>query len=220
MDPRWAEDHDLSASALTRLVHRLARIIELVERHDRSRGSAKRSRGYLLALLRIENEYGRLRGADTTRGARADAIVLENLERLGGENEGLLRRLAKLWCVVDQAAKARGVDIKATRDRLQSYADQFRLDRGLESAQATRAWLRDANLGPAGFAGLVTDCARRSLLLRNSQVRTFGADVVTDVCWFHDALRLTGFYRRLKSRREGDRAGVGTGVETSARVLA
>ena len=85
------------------------------------------------------------------------------------------------------------------RDDLQDFADEFRRARGLESSQATHAWLRRNNLDAAGFVHLMSDYIRLSILFGNPRILTRGrAEITNDVCWFHDALRLAGFYARLK----------------------
>jgi hypothetical protein len=195
-NPGWAESNDLDEAALERFTHRLGRIRELV--------ASDESHEYLLALLRIHGEYEQFRGAQAARRTHSDAVVLNNLQQQDREKFLLFRRMARLWRVVDHAAKARGVAISAPRDDLQESADQFRVARGLESRQATQAWLRRNNLDVAGFTDLVTAYVRLSMLFRNAQTQTLGvAEIADDVCWFHDALRLTGFYTRLKRATRG-----------------
>jgi hypothetical protein len=190
---------DLDDAALGRFVDRLARIRGLVQSDDSGQKTAGGRRKYLLAMLRINGEYEQFRGVPPARGAHCDAIVLRNLEERDRERFLLFRRLAALWRVVDHAAKATGIAMSIPRDDLQDFADEFRLARGLESSQATHAWLHRNNLDVAGFVDLMSDCVRLSILFGDARILTRGgAEIAKDVCWFHDALRLTGFYTRLK----------------------
>jgi hypothetical protein len=190
---------DLDDAAIGRLVDRLARIRGLVQGDDAGQTSARGCRKYLLAMLRINGEYERFRGVRPARGAQCDAIVLGNLEERDRERFLFFRRLAALWRVVDRAAKAAGIAVSIPRDDLQDFVDEFRLARGLESSQATRAWLRRNNLDVAGFVDLMSNYIRLSILFGNARMLTRGgAEIAEDVCWFHDALRLAGFYPRSK----------------------
>jgi hypothetical protein len=136
--------------------------------------------------------------------------VLAALQRQDGEKFRLLGRMAGLWQAVDRAARKRGIGVDGMPDDLQDFADEFREERGLESRRATYAWLRRNDLDVLGFDELIALWARLQLLINNAQTDTLGATEVTaDVCWFHDALRLSGFYTRLKSKsgwRSGNRS--------------
>ena len=165
----------------------------------KGRKPSARTDKYLLTLLRVHGEYEQFRPARTARGPGCDAAVLRNLEHQDREKFLLFRRLARLWRAVARAAKARGVGIGAPRGYLQDSADRFRLARGLESRRATLTWLHRNNLDTLGFADLITDYARLSVLFLNAQTQTLGVgEIAEDVCWFHDALRVTGTYSRLK----------------------
>lgn len=195
---------DLDDAAVGRLVDRLARIRGLIQSDDTGQRAARGRRKYLLAMLRVSGEYERFRGVPTARGAQCDAIVLRNLEKRDRERFLLFRRLAVLWRVVDRAAKAAGIAVSIPRDDLQDFADEFRLARGLASSQATQAWLHRNNLDVAGFVDLMSDYLRLSILFGNARLLTReGAEIAKDVCWFHDALRLAGFYTRLKRVTRG-----------------
>jgi hypothetical protein len=197
---------DLDDAAVGRFVDRLARIRGLVQSDDTGQESARGRCRYLLAMLRINGEYEQFRGVPPARGARGDAIVLRNLEERDRERFLLFRRLAALWRVVDRAARATGIAVRIPRDDLQDFADEFRFTRGLESSQATQAWLHRNNLDAAGFVDLMSDYIRLSILFGNAGILTRGgAEIATDVCWFHDALRLAGFYTRLKRVTPGSR---------------
>ena len=190
---------DLDDEAFGRFVDRLARIRGLIQSDATGPKSARGRHTYLLAMLRINGEYEQFRGARPARGAHGDAIVLRNLEEHDRERFLLFRRLAALWRVVDHAAKAAGIAVSIPRDDLQDFADEFRLARGLESSHATHAWLHRNNLDVAGFVELMSDCLRLSILFGDARILTRGVtEIAKDVCWFHDALRLTGFYARLK----------------------
>jgi hypothetical protein len=54
----------------------------------------------------------------------------------------------------------------------------------------------------AGFDDLIALWVRLHILINNAQTDMLGvAEVAEDVCWFHDALRLTGYYARLQHAR-------------------
>ena len=201
-DPAWATSNDLDDVGFTRLVQRLARIRTLLDDEGTRDRSRKGWRSYLLALLRAHGEYEQFRSPRRARGGGREAIVLRHLERSDREKFLFYRRMAKLWRVVDRAAKARGVGADGLPDELQDFADDFRADRNLETINATRAWLRRNDLDVGGFHRLVSSWARLHILCHNAQTDTLGvAEIADDVCWFHDALRLTGFYARLKETR-------------------
>ena len=198
-DPGWAVSNGMDSAAFTRFIHRLAYIRALLTGETKGRRRGEGWQSYLLALLRVHGEYERLRPGHGTRGSRRDAAVLRNLAQQGGEKWRLFTWMAKLWEVVDGAAKARGIGTDGLPDELQDFADDFREARGLETRAATRAWLRRNSLDAAEFIELVAVWARFSILCHNAQTVTLGvAEIESDVCWFHDALRLTGIYTRLK----------------------
>jgi hypothetical protein len=194
-DPAWAESHDMAESEFSGYVQRIARIHALLDEEARQNGARLGWRKYLLALLRIHGEYERR----TARGSRRDSEVLRALEREDRENFRLFRRMARLWEVVDRAARARGIAADQLPDELQDFADDFREERGLESRRATFAWLGRNGLDVAGFNELIAVWVRLHILINNAQSDMLGvSEVAEDVCWFHDSLRLTGFYTRLK----------------------
>jgi hypothetical protein len=189
---------DLDDAGFGRFVERLARTRGLVQSEEAGRRSARERRKYLLAMLRINGEYERFRGIPAALGAQCDAIVLRNLEGRDREKFRFFGRLAALWRVVDQAAKATRIAVSIPQDDLQDFADEFRRARGLESSQATRAWLRANNLDVPGFVNLMSDYIRLSILFGDARILTRGgAEIASDVCWFHDALRLGGFHPRV-----------------------
>lgn len=199
-DPAWAATNDLDRVAFTRFVHRLARLRALLDEEAGGRRSREGWRTYLMALLRVHGEYERFRAGQAARGARRDTAVLCNLEQRDDEKLMLLRRMARLWQLVDRAAEARGVGTDGLDVELQTFADDFRAARGLDTRAATRAWLRRNDLDVAGFEELVTLWARLHILFHSAQTDTLGvAEIADGICWFHDALRLTGFYARLKA---------------------
>jgi hypothetical protein len=125
--------------------------------------------------------------------------MLRAFERQDSEKFRLFWRMARLWEVVDRAARGRGIGADGMPDELQDFADDFREERGLESRRATYAWLSRNDFDAAGFNELIALWARLQLLINNPPADTLGAtEVAHDVCWFHDALRLTGWYARLK----------------------
>lgn len=198
----WAASNDLDEAAFTRFVRRLALIRVLVDEKAGGRRSRTGWRWYLLALLRAHGEYQRLWGGRAARRARRDAVVLSSVERQDREKLLLFKRLAKLWHVIERAARARGVGADGLPDDLQHFADTFREARGLETRTATRAWLRHNDLDIAGFEELVTAWARFHILLHGAPSETLGvAEIADGVCWFHDVLRLTGLYTLLKASR-------------------
>ena len=174
-DPAWATSNDLDESTFTRFVHRLARVRALMDEGAGDCKSREGERRCLIALLRAHGEYERFRAGRAARRARGDTAVLCNLELRDGENLMLLRRMAKLWQLVDRAAEARGVGTDGLHDdELQDFADDFRAARGLETRAATRAWLRHNDLDVAGFDELVTAWARLHILFHNAQTDTLG----------------------------------------------
>lgn len=198
-DPGWAASHDLDEHELGAFLHRLARIRALVNEGASARASGRGWRKYLLTLLRIHDEYEGYRAA--SRGSRAsrDEAILRTLKRRDREKFVLFRRLAKLWCVVDRAARARGVGVDASADDFGDFADEFRDGRGLETRLATLAWLRRNNLDVAAFVELVTAWIRLRALFDTVQTDTLGlVDIADDVCWIHDTCLLTGFRARLE----------------------
>lgn len=199
---RWARAHDLDDAARKRLVERLAAINALVEtpgRDTRRRGGRPAGwKAYLLALLRIDGRYPRWRPAGLRAGASADRVVLRHAEAHGGEELRLYRRIAKLWRVVDEVARRRGFDPVADG---QVRSDDFRRARGLRSAAATRHWLRANDLDLRGYTELVAAEARLSGLRQGSGSHTLGLmESLDPVRWLLDAIRLTGFYPRLRQR--------------------
>ncbi len=198
-DPAWAESHDLDDFEFTAFVQRLARVQALLNGAARSNGARQGWQKYMLALLRIHGEYEQFHNG---RGGRRAAQALRALERQDGERFRLFRRMARLWEIVDRAARARGISADRLPDELQDFADDFREERGLESRRATYAWLRRNDLDAAGFDDLIALWVRLRILINNAQTDMLGvAEVAADVCWFHDALRLSGFYARLKQTR-------------------
>lgn len=164
--------------------YRLARIQALLDRESKERGSRRGWQKYLLMLLRAHGEYERLRP-----GRRARNVG----RHVSARCNPLFVRMAKLWQAVDRAARARGIGPEGLPDELQDFADDFREARGLESKAVTRAWLRRNDLDAAGFHELVTALARLSILSDHAQTDTLGAvDIAEDVCWFDDALTLSG----------------------------
>ena len=198
-EPGWAKGHDLDEFEFTRFVHRLARINGLLNGEAGRNGARPSWQKYFLALLRIHGEYEGCGNGRRERGSRRVSDVLGTFEQQDGEKFRLFRRMARLWEVVDRAAQARGLGADGMPDELQDFADDFREERGLESRRATYAWLRRNDLDTAGFDELIALWVRLQLLINNAQVDTLGVtEVAADVCWFHDALRLTGYYVRLK----------------------
>lgn len=202
-EPGWAMSQDLDDFEFTRFVHRLARINGLLNGKGGRNGARPGWQKYLLALLRIHGEYEGCGNGRRERGGRRASDLLSAFEQQDGEKFRLLRRMARLWEVVDRAAQARGLGADGMPDELQDFADDFREERGLESCRATYAWLRRNDLDAAGFDELIALWVRLQLLINNAQADTLGAtEVAADVCWFHDALRLTGYYVRLKQEYE------------------
>ncbi len=77
--------------------------------------------------------------------------MLRAFERQNGEKFRLLRHMARLWEVVDRAARARRIGADGMSDELQDFADDFRDEPGLESRRATYAWLSRNDLDVAGL---------------------------------------------------------------------
>ena len=199
-EPSWAARNDLSGSELTDLIHRLARVRAMIDEQVGRDRSREGWRPAVLMLLRGYGEYERCCTERGARGARRGAAVVRNLEQRAPETLALFRRMAKLWLVVNRAAEARGVGTDGLHDdELQDYADDFRTARGLETRAATHAWLVRNDLDADGFAVLVTAWAMRDILFHNAQTDTLGvAESPDDPCWFHDVLRFTGVYSRLR----------------------
>jgi hypothetical protein len=198
-DPAWAIANDLSESGFEDFVHRLARVRAVIDQDEGHGRSRENWRAHLLMLLRGHGEYERGCTARGAKGGRGAAVV-RSLERREPQKLGLFRRMAKLWQVVDRAAEARGVGTDGLHDdELQDYADDFRVARGLDTRAATHAWLRRNDLDARGFTQLVTAWATRDILFHNAQTDTLGvAEATDDPCWFHDVLRFTGVYSRLR----------------------
>ena len=182
---RWTRTHDLDSRAMKRFVWRLATLRALLD----AAGGTSRRRGerqagyepYLLALMRIEGRY------QAQRAKRRD-----------GEEFQLLRRIAKLWRVVDEVARENGVE---PLDEPQVLADEFRRARGLDSRKSTRDWMQANDLHLDDFTRLVVTEARLSALRHGSRCSTLGfANAIEPVCWLLDAIRLSGFYPSLKRR--------------------
>lgn len=199
---RWASVHDLDEAARKRFVERLGAINALLEtREDERPRRGARRQGWeacLLALLRIDGRYAHWRPAGRRAGVGVDRAILRHAEAHGGEDFRLYRRIAKLWRVVDAQARRRG--FKPTED-LQVLADEFRRARRLTTAAATRHWLRANDLDSQGFIDLVDADARLSAQRHGSGSYTLGLmETLEPVSWLLDAIRLAGFYPRLKQR--------------------
>jgi len=199
---RWAQACDLDEAARRRFVERVADIRALLEGSEHKSGRRERRwsgyEEYLVALMRIDGRYARWRPAGNRTGASLDRAVLRNAERRGGTEFRLYRRIAKLWRVVDKAATRVGME---PLDAPQVLSDQFREARGLMLREATRVWLRANNLDHRSYTALIAADARLSILCDSSLTHTLGLiDTADPVCWFHDAIRLTGLYPGLKRR--------------------
>ena len=202
-DPGWAKRHDLDNLEVARFVQRLARVRALLNGEARRKNTRPGWQKYMLALLRIHGAYEGCRNGRVCRGGWGASDVLRTFERQDNEKFRLFRRMARLWEVVDRTARARGIGADGMPDELQDFADDFREERGLESRRATLAWLRRNDLDAARFSDLIALWVRLRILINNAQADTLGAtEVAADVCWFHDALRLTGFYARLKQQQK------------------
>jgi hypothetical protein len=199
---RWRRAHDLDPAAMERFVRRLATIRALLEAPPRRRirpgGRAAGDRPYLLALIRIDDRYGRWCPGTIPAGARANRAVVRRAEQGAGHEFRLYRLTARLWRVIDEAVTALRIE---SPDALQARCDAFRRARGLLGEATTRAWIRANGLSIHSFADLVAFDARLALIGDASRTYTLGLpDGIEPVCWLHDAIRLGGFYSGLRRR--------------------
>jgi hypothetical protein len=189
---RWAEENDLDEAGFEAFVHRLARIRTLLALE----GGPAPDRKYLLMALRLYGGYGQFRRSRPRKVGRGKRDRTRLVDRPEDETLPLFRRVATLWGLVDRAARRAGVEASASS--VQRTSDEFRQACGLESRKSTDAWLRANALTRDGYGELMATYARLADVWQRPLMEPLGVEAGEEVSWFHDALRLTGYYRRVK----------------------
>jgi len=165
--------------------NRLARLRTIVDRYEQRHGQravARAQQRHMLDMMRLDDAYGRFRGAPRGDGAEVR----------------LYRRCATLWAIVDDHLERRHVVLPQT---LQTLSDEFRRKRGLERRDATLAWRRSNDLDWQGYERMLALEARLVFVTAGVQAHAVGLLPATDpACWLIDAIRLAGLYARLEKR--------------------
>ena len=190
----WAADNDLSPPEFASLCRRLVTVRAAMEptmTEDDDR--------WLLGLLRLEGRYQEL---DPGPCEDRDGLALERLADWDADRHAVYRRTAGLWRAVDHRLLACSrADSELT---LMRSENRFRLSRGLGDAEETVRWCTDNNLSREDLLWLGAAAWRLDILDELCTFELLGAlPPPAYRSWLPDALRLTGWYGRLRSDRWG-----------------
>ncbi len=190
----YREENDLDSDEFQGLVFRLARINALL-RIEESTNPNSDFTEFLLAILRIQGDYSALSSGDDCCGSEWDSQVRSKAKNLGGERYSLYCRIAKLWQIIDGTAIEYGFYPSPETIR-ETARHLFK-----ESKMNAKQWLEANNLNQESFAELMIVWTRMSILCQREDLHSLGIDLpLSNVVFFHDALRLTGFYLKLKDQ--------------------
>lgn len=192
----WAADNGLSASDFDALCRRLAAVRHAYTSTPLSEEDGER---WLLGLLRLEGRYLEL---DPGPCPERDGLALSRLAEWDPDRHAVYGRAAGLWQWADRKLLATSrADSELTLSRSEN---RFRLSRNLGEPDAAIQWCLDNNLSREDFQWLGAAAWRLDVM---DELCVFELMEMTPPAayrpWLADALRLTGWYGRLRSGRVG-----------------
>ena len=201
----WAADNDLTPAELEALYRRLANVRTAMEPAIQQEGDR-----WLLGLLRLE---GRFEELDSGSCDGRDALAIERLAEWDTDRYAVYFRTAGLWQSIDHKLLTFSrADSELTVMRSEN---RFRLTHDLSDPEAAIRWCQTNGLSRGEFQWLGAAAWRLDIL---DELCTFELMEIAPPSayesWLPDALRLTGWYGRLRSGRwGGPRLGTGDAVE-------
>lgn len=122
------------------------------------------------------------------------ARILVNLNDETISNDKIANRtiriIAKLWRLVDWHAKQRYLELNI--DKLQLFANDFRLERQLMTEEATYTWMKEHDMDGSRFEKMLRAMCRLDHFVIKTNLDPLAIRCDNRVWWLWDALRLTG----------------------------